>query len=299
MTQTGAPIFGLILKNQTNPAYGGAIHGATATAAKHGASVIVRSPAKPDDVDEQIAIVEQMISDRPAAIILLPAHPTALNPSIEAVHRAGIPLVLAVSRPENVEAVTYVSSDDYKMAYTLGRFLAAEMKIGKAAIIDGHPNALTTPLRHRGFADAIAESPGIELVDFRSGYFQHATGRKAAEDILATHKQIGGFFVANDLMAMGALEALAAAGSQAQMVSINGTPDAVNAIKQGKLLATALFNTLFFGALAAEAAVRHLKGERVPTEITLPSPIISRANLAEYDKPYPDRRLPVWSEEVR
>lgn len=292
------PLFGLVLKNNTNPAYGGAIWGATATAAKLGAMVSVRAPAIPDDVGQQIAIIEAMIVERPDAIILLPAHHTELAPTIEAVHRANIPLVLVVNRPEGARALTLVTSDDYDMAFRVGRTLAGTLRPGKVAIVEGHPNAIGTLARRRGFEAAIAEQPGLELVARRSGLYQKAPAKEAAAAILRDEPDVTGFFVANDLMAMGVLEALDELGHRASLVSINGTPEAVAEVKRGRLLATALFNTLKFGALAAEAAKRHLDGEAIPAEIVLAAPIIDAANLRDWDRPYEERGLPVWADEL-
>jgi DNA-binding LacI/PurR family transcriptional regulator len=126
-----------VLSYSIDPAHDGAIWGAPATAQKLGAIVSVLSPSIPDDVGQQIEIVERMIDERPDAIILLPAHHTDLNGTIEAVHRAGIPLVLVVSRPQNARAVTFVTSDDRDMAYRVGTLLADDLSVGNVAIIMG------------------------------------------------------------------------------------------------------------------------------------------------------------------
>jgi ribose transport system substrate-binding protein len=100
--------------------------------------------------------------------------------------------------------------------------------------------------------------------------------------------------IANDLMAMGVIEALDESGRRVSLASVNGTPDAVTAIKAGRLVASACFNTLGFGCLAVEAAIRHLKGERVPAEIIVPADIIDRSNVLEWDLPYAARPQPSW-----
>jgi ABC-type sugar transport system substrate-binding protein len=83
------------------------------------------------------------------------------------------------------------------------------------------------------------------------------------------------------------------------MVSINGTPDAIAAIKAGHLLATASFDTLAFGGLALEAVARHLAGESVPPKIILPTEIIDAGNLIAWDRPYDQRQLPSWADALR
>ncbi len=102
--------------------------------------------------------------------------------------------------------------------------------------------------------------------------------------------------VANDLMAMGVIDALAESGRTFPIASVNGTPEAVAAIKAGTMLATASFNTLAFGALSVEAAARYLRGESVPRQIILPTAIIDRRNVGDWDKPYEERPVPSWQE---
>jgi ribose transport system substrate-binding protein len=83
------------------------------------------------------------------------------------------------------------------------------------------------------------------------------------------------------------------------MGSINGTPDAIAAVRTGRLVATASFNTHRFGCLAVEMTLRHLRGERVPPRIVLPADIIDAGNAAAWDVPYAQRTCPDWDAVVR
>ena len=80
------------------------------------------------------------------------------------------------------------------------------------------------------------------------------------------------------------------------IVGVNAVPAAIDAIKAGTMLATASFDAMKMACLAAEAALRHLRGERVPREILLPVEIVDRANCAAWDRPFEARPLPVWDE---
>ncbi len=82
------------------------------------------------------------------------------------------------------------------------------------------------------------------------------------------------------------------------MVGINAIPDAIAAIEAGRMLATANFDPMAMSAIAVEAVVRHLKGERVPAEIILPVQIIDAGNSAAWNKPYEERPLPVWDDVI-
>ncbi|MES2480880.1 MAG: sugar ABC transporter substrate-binding protein [Pseudomonadota bacterium] len=286
-----------ITKNHTNPAYGGALVGARAVAQRMGCTLDLHAPQVADNPEEQSALIDQAIADRPDAIVLLPAHASRVNDAIARVNVAGIPLVLFVSEPTAGRWVGFIGSDDTRMAALLAHAVLPRLRpLAQVAIIDGHPGSITTPQRRRGFEQALARYPGMRLVDVVPGDYQHAPGRQAALTLLARHAQLDAILSANDLMAMGALEAFAQTGRSVPMVSINGTPDAIAAVRAGRLTATASFNTHRFGCLAVEMALRHLRGQAVPRRIDLAPDIIDAGNAAEWDRPYEERSCPDWAQ---
>lgn len=289
----------IITKNHTNPAYGGGLIGAHTVARRFGYQIRHFAPSLPDDVGEQGDLLMEAIAGKPDAIVLLPAHASGVNGQIRAVNEAGIPLFLFVSKPTAGDWISFVGSDDERMAFALGmallRTLPADTEV---AIVDGHPGSITTPQRRRGFMQALERFPGLRLVGVLSGHYQQATGREAGQRLLQNHPRLGAFLVANDLMAMGVLQALEDTGRQAKLASINGTPDAIREVRAGRLVATASFNTYAFGCLIIEAASRHLRGEPVPHHIDLPADIIDHDNAADWDKPYEERACPDWESAV-
>lgn len=285
----------VVMKNRLNPAYGGALVGARKAAARFGLTLADTAPALADDVEEQRALMAETIAARPKAIVLLPAHESRLNEAVGAAHAAGIPVFVIVSKPTAAEWITYVGSEHVGMAHDLAAYLFDRLgDAGNIVVMDGHPDSIATPERHEGFIRAAHERPGMTILESVCGWFLREPAREATRAVLQRHARIDGMLVANDLMAMGVLEALAETGRRLPVVSINGTPEAVTAIKAGTLLATASFNTLAFGALAVEAAGRHLRGETVPRELILPPPIIDLGNCRQWDLPYEARPVPSW-----
>ena len=140
--------FAFITKNHLNPAYGGALLGARLVAARHGLEVRHAAP--------QRALVARSIAERPAAMVLLPAHATGLNDAIAQVNAAGIPLFLVVSEPTAGRWVSYIGNDSELMANDVALAMLERLPAdARVAIIDGHPGSITTPERHRGFAAAL------------------------------------------------------------------------------------------------------------------------------------------------
>ena len=111
---------------------------------------------------------------------------------------------------------------------------------------------------------------------------------------IAAHPRIDGVLACNDSMALGAIQALKQAHRSALVVGVNAVPEAVRAIQAGELLATADFDAFKLAAIATEAALRHLRGERVPKEILPPIEVVDRSNCGRWNKPIEAREIPDW-----
>lgn len=289
----------VVTKNRTNPAYGGALVGATRIADKHGATIDYYAPETPDSIPEQIELLKQAADGNYDAMLVMPAHESDLDDTLENVMAGGTPIVFVVTRPKRVRGITFVSSDDRSLAAATAAHLFDHIGgSGKVVVIDGHPNSTTTPDRHAGFLKAAADYPGIEILDMQTGEYQTAPAHDVMRTLLARHPQIDGIVSANDLMSVGIIAAMKETGRKIPLVSINGTPDAIAAIKAGDMLSTTEFSTLGFGAVAAEAALRHIAGKPVPSEIMLPTQIIDADNIDAWDKPYEERDSLTWDDVV-
>ena len=290
----------VITKNKKNPAYVGARLGADRVAARLGSVVTHYTPDKPDDIDEQRALIETALGDRPDALLIAPAHATALNDALARVQAAGTKVLCFVSQPEGLSPACYVGSDDRALARSIAGYLFDRLdKSGDVVTLEGHPDAITTAPRTAGFRDAVAGRGNIRIAGSRTGYFLRDGGRAAMTELLAATPKIDGVLAANDFMALGALDAMGEAKRQIPIVGVNATPEGVAAIKEGSLLASASFDAMKMACLAVEAAVRLLSGEKVPAEIMLPVEVVDRAKCAAWDLPYAERALPTWGDYVR
>ena len=293
------PIIAVFTKNRTNPAYTAARLGADRVAARLGARVAHYVPDKPDDVAEQRALVDRAIAERPDAAVFVPVHATAMGDSVRKLNAAGIPVVNYLNRLDQGKFVTFVGSDDYRLARDIAAYLFKH--IGDKAdivILEGVPAAVTNRERMRGFHDAIAEWPGIRVAASRTGDYQQETARRVMAELLAQLPQLGGILSANDVMSLGAIEALKAAGRRVPVIGVNALPEAITAIKAGLLLASVDFDAMKIACIATEAALRHLRGERVPAEIILPVCIVDATNYQPWDRPLKERECPKWEDVV-
>ena len=293
------PTIAVFTKNRLNPAYTGARLAADRVAARFGARTVHYVPETPDDPVEQSALVDQAIAARPDAFAFVPAHPTAVNAAVQRINRAGIPIVNLINRLTAGESVCFVGSDDRALAERVATRLFERLNgRGTVAILEGPPGVVTGVARLEGFRAAAARFPGIAIAAAARGDFLHAPARRATAGLLAAHDRLDGILAANDVMASGAIEALEAAGRTALVIGINALPEAIDAIKRGKLLATVDFDAFKLAAVATEAALRHLRGEAVPREIMLPVQVVDAGNCAAWDKPIEAREPPRWQDVV-
>jgi ribose transport system substrate-binding protein len=284
-------------KNQTNPFFQNVRVGAENAARQLGAKVIQYVPTKPDSIPEQMSQVEDVIVKKPDAIVFTPVDYKALIPSVEKMNAAGIPVVNVTDHMAGGKLVSYVGIDDYKVGLATGQALVKALGgKGNVVIIEGVKGSLSNQDRTRGLIDAIKAAPDMKLLATQPGNFQRLNALQVMENMMQSFPQIDGVLAANDAMATGAIEALEAANRKAIVVGINGTKEAVDAVKAGKLLASGQADPFMQGCLATTIAIRHLRKQAVPTEMFLKPSVIDKSNYKEFDKPVEARVCPKWED---
>lgn len=285
-------------KNRVNPAYAAARLAADRVAAESGAHTLHFVPQTPDDVGQQKALVGEALAAAPDAVVFVPVDDRQMVPDLARFAAAGIPVVTCINRMEG-KVVSFVGSDDVAVGHTAARALFAALpRGGRIVAIEGTPAAPTSRDRTVGLHKALAEAPGVRLVGSGVGYFQQAPAREEMVRLLAEHAEIDGVWTSNDVMAFGALEALAAAGRTAKVVGVNGLPEAIDNIERGAMQASVDFSAFNIAGIAAHAALRHLRGEAVPSSIMVPAVLIDGTNYRRWRVPFAMRPTPVWEELV-
>jgi len=286
-------------KNQTNP-YFQAVRVGTETAAKTlRVKVIQYIPTKPDSIPEQLSQVEDVIVKKPDAIVFIPVDYKAMVPAVEKINAAGIPVVNITDRVASGKFVAFVGADDYSIGLATARaLLKAIGGKGNVIILEGVKGTLTNTDRVRGFNDALKETPNVKLLASQPANYQRLQALQVMENLMQSFPSIDGVLAANDPMAVGAIEALEGANRKALAVGINGSKEAVELIKSGKLLASGDFNGFIQGCIGTEIAVRNLRKEPTPNEVILKPIVITETNFAPYETPVEQRTCPTLEQIV-
>jgi ribose transport system substrate-binding protein len=285
----------LFTKNQTNPYFQSIRLGANDAARQMGARVVHYVPTRPDSIPEQMSQIEDVIIKRPDAVVFIPVDHNAMVPGVQKMNGAGVPVVNLTDRSAGGEFVSFVGCDDHRLGFDAGRYLMETLGgRGNVIIIEGVGGSANSAARVRGFRDAIEAAPDVRLLASQPGNFQRLQALQVMENLLQAHAQVDGVLAANDSMALGAIEALDAAKRKALVVGINGTKEAIDAIKAGKLLASTDCNGFVQGCIGVMTAVRHLRGLPVPKEFEFAQPVVDASNYADWDVADELRMCPRW-----
>jgi len=241
--------------------------------------------------DKQVADVKGMIAQGVDLVFLAPRDEKPLIPAVMAAKSAGIPVILLDRNVDQSLAqagkdyVTFIGSDFVEQGKRAAEALTKAMG-GNAKILqlEGFPGSSPAINRRKGFEDAIKVHPGMRIVASQPGDFERAKGRQVAEALLQAHPDANAIYAHNDEMALGAIAALEAAGKKpgqdVTVVSVDGTRAALQAIVEGKLLATVESNPRF-GPKAFETMARYARGERIEPWVVVPDGFFDKSNAAQ------------------
>ena len=284
-------------KNRSNPAYEAARLGADRAARLLGAATAHYVPEAFDDPIQQSALVDEALATKPDGIVFTPTHPTKVNAALRRIAAARVPLAGFVNPIPVGPCVAYVGADDAALGDAIARRLYGHLGgRGRVLLVAGPIESVTSIARVRAFESAARAFPGIAVAGTAIGDYREDTARRRVRDWLAANGPVDGICAANDVMAIGAIGALEDTGLGATVVGVNAIPEAVAAIRAGRLLATADFNAMRMCYLATECLIRHLRGERVPATLDLPVEIVDRGNVHRWDLPYAERPIPTLAE---
>lgn len=225
----------------------------------------------------QVAALKAFLAQGVDAIVLAPKTEAGWDAVLAEVRAAGIPVVL-VDRGVDVADpdlyATLIASDFVAEGRMAAEWLAQECA-GRARVVELQGSVGSAPAidRQRGFAEGIAAHPGIEILLSQSGEFSRAKGKEVMEAFLqARGEEIDAVYAHNDDMALGAIQALEAAGRRpgrdVKVVSIDGVRAAFEAMLAGKLNASVECNPLL-GPLAFDAVERLVRGEAVEKRVVV------------------------------
>ena len=259
----------------TSPWYSAAINGAQAAADELGYELITMAPPSENDYDGQVRIVEDLITGGIDGLMISAINAEAIVKAVKQANDAGIPVVIynSLTELEGCEIYCYVGYEEYAGAMSMGDYLA-EISGGEAriAILDGLPGDHTT-YRKGGFSEACGKHEKMEIVAIEAADWDREKAMNVTTNILTADPTINAFFAESDEMALGAGQAVKAAGltGNVWILSIDGNPNAVTAVKNGTITATFRSNPEGTGEIAMrqlDKAINGIEAESLKQVVT-------------------------------
>jgi len=231
---------------------------------------------------QQVSQMEDRVAQGDDAIVVAVQDTQALIPAIEQANEAGIPVIAVDKGADGGKIESIIMTDNIKAAYD-GAKLVAELVGGKGTILvlEGMPGGQTANDRKAGALKALAEYPDIEVISMPADW-QTAKGQSVTEDVLTAHPDLAGIFASNDMMAMGAVPALAAAGVDIPVCGFDAVPPALEMVADGRLVATVAQFPGKMGFLGIEYAMRVVDGEEVPPTVNSGALVVDKDNVLAF-----------------
>ncbi|MCG0238288.1 MAG: ribose ABC transporter substrate-binding protein RbsB [Firmicutes bacterium] len=267
---------GLAISTLNNPFFVDLQKGAEEAAKAAGVKLVV-SDAQ-DDTAKQVSDIEDLITQKVDVLIINPTDSDAVVPAVEAANQAGIPVITVDRGANGGKVVAHVASDNVAGGKMAGE-LIVQLLGGKGKVIEleGIPGTSAARDRGKGFHEAVDPVEGIEVVAKQPADFDRAKGMQVMENLLQAHPDVDAVFAHNDEMALGAIEALKAAGKTGVIVvGFDATEDARKAVEAGEMAATVAQKPAEMGKIAVETALKVLKGEQVPEFIPVSLELVKK-----------------------
>jgi ribose transport system substrate-binding protein len=288
----GAETVATFTRNPSNPILRGVRIGSEIAATGLDAKVVHFIP-RSESAPEQLGLVEEVIRNKPDAIVFAPFDPKAMMPAVEKLNAAGIPVTNVNERLAGGKVVAYVGTDDYQLALTTARYLLNAMGgKGNVVILEGPDNLPTSVARVQAYKDVLKEFPNVKLLASKSANYARTPAVEVMKSFLRLYPQIDGVLAANDPMAIGAIESLKAANKKALVVGINASKEVVGFVKSGELLGSGDYNGFNQGCLGTQIAIRNLRKQPTPKEVILKAIVMDRTNYQDYETPIERRACP-------
>ncbi len=277
-TQAATPIkIGMTFQEMNNPYFVTMQKALKDAADSIGAQLVITDAHH--DVSKQISDVEDMLQQKIDILLVNPTDTTGITSAVTSAHNAGV-VVVAVDANANGPVDSFVGSKNYDAGLMSCDYLAKAIgDKGEVAILDGIP---VVPIleRVRGCKAALEKHPDVKIVDTQNGRQERATALTVTENMLSAHPNLKGLFSVNDGGSMGALSAIESSGKDIKLTSVDGAPEAIEAIQKpnSKFIETSAQFPADMVRIGLGIALAKKWGANVPAQIPIDVKQIDKSN---------------------
>jgi D-allose transport system substrate-binding protein len=265
-----SPKVAVVLKTLSNPFWVSMKEGIEAEAQKQGVTVDIFAASAEDDLQGQLKLFEDLLNKDYQGIAVAPLSPVNLIPAIVEANKKGIYLVnidekIDMNELKNAGGYVYafVTTDNEKVGAKGAKAIIEKLGAagGEVAIVEGKAGNASGEARKTGAEKAFTSNPAIKLVASQPADWDRSKALDVTTNLLQRFPNLKAIYCANDTMALGALQAVenAGKGGQVLVVGTDGTPEAVQSVKDGKLFATVAQDPAQIGATSLQKLLEAVK----------------------------------------
>jgi len=273
-------LIGVSLPQDDNPFYIAMLRGIRARAGELGFEVITVSSQ--EDKARQINGVQDLIARGVKGILISPIDSTGVNAAYDAAASARIPIISVARGSTSPNQTLHVAMDEKRIGRDIGAWIAQRIGgKGKVALLAGPAGSPTFKNVLDGMKESFGKARGIQVVFEQFGLLTRERGLKLAEDALVANPDLAAIYAANDDVALGASQAVAAAGRKGKVfvTGMNGIPPALRAVKEGTLGLTVELNPVIWGRLGVDMLADYLKGKKHAQAVYIKHELVDRKNI--------------------
>ena len=283
------PLVALVMKTLNNPFFIDMQRGAEDAAKELNVSLLVQAAEREVDVEKQMQIIENLIQREVDVLCITPSGSKEIVPAIVKANKAEIPVLIVDTRVDSAalseaggRITTFIGSDNYDGGMIAGEYIINALGgEGEIVILEGIPGHETGDARLNGFYNALEGKNDIMIVATQTANWERNQGFNVFQNILQSYPSVQALFSCNDMMALGAIEAITAAGKTGQIVVVgfDAIQDAREAIREGKMHGSIAQHPYDMGKLAIENAKKIIDGRVIPSYIPVKIELVTKDNL--------------------
>jgi ribose transport system substrate-binding protein len=277
----------VIVKDTTSPYWQIVFAGARQAGKDLNVNVPLLGAQSESDIAGEISILENAVSEKPAAVVIAPTEFKALGKPIDEAAKK-VPIVGIDSSADSKAFTSFLTTDNEVGGKIAADGMAAAIteKYGKAegevALITHLPGVGSLEARNKGFKEELAAKyPGLKLTADKVSDGQATTGLNIMTDLITANPNLRGVFADNLIQCEGAGQAVAEnkKGDTIKLVCFDADDKTIGFLKDGTVAALLLQDPYRMGYDGVKTGLAISKGEKVPANVDTGANLITKANM--------------------
>jgi ribose transport system substrate-binding protein len=263
------------------------VNAAQQEADRLGVEILVQAGQRHGSAEEQMQIMENMITRRVDAICIVPSSSQGLIPVLRKAEKAGIPVInldtkfdAEALKAAGLKPIPFIGTDNYYGAKIAGWYALSLLGgEGDVAILTGVAGQQNAADRRNGFYDVVSKCADINIVAEQTANWEVEQGYNVAQNILQANPGLDLIFASNDNMGLGARRAIEEAKKDIPVIGYDAVSAALDSVKAGTFAGTIAQFPAEMGEKGIQTALKIMAGEEVSEYVQTGSKLIYMANV--------------------